>query len=78
MELILSINHKTASGKATFDMVKNCKTNKYLEGHYKMVWDRMVAECALKTTLSLLKLKKEYENSKLENVKKVQMIGSVM
>ena len=71
MELILSITHKTASDDAAFGMVKSCKTSKYLEGKCKMAWDQMVTKYAPKT-------EKEFENSKLENVKKIQKIESVI
>ena len=70
MELILLIDHKTAGGKVTFGVVKNCKISKYPERNCKMAWDGMVVKYAPKTTPSLLVLKKEFENSKLKNVKK--------
>ena len=58
------------SGKAIFYMVKNWKTSKYPEGNCKMACDRMVAKYPPKISPSLLKLKIEFKNIKLENVKK--------
>ena len=67
MDLILSINTNTNRGKIAFRLVKNCKTSEYPEGNCKMAWDRLVAKFAPRSTPSLLKLQKEYENSKLES-----------
>ena len=72
MELILLINHNMTSDKAAFSMVKNCKTIKYPEGNCKMAWDIMVTKYASNMSLFLLKLKKEFENSKHKNVNKDQ------
>ena len=67
MELILSINHQTNRGKIAFRLVKNGKTSKYPEGNCKLAWDRLIAKYAPKSLPSLLKYKKEFENSKLES-----------
>ena len=63
------IDHKTASGKAAFGLVKDCKMSKHLEGNCNIAWSRMISKYAPKITLSLLKLK-EFENSKLKNIVK--------
>ena len=67
MELILSINHQTNRGKIAFRLVKNCKTSEYPEGNCKLAWDRLVAKYAPESLPSLLKYKKEFENSKLKS-----------
>ena len=68
MDLILSIDHKSSRGKVAFRLVKNCKSAEYPEGNCKLAWSRLVAKYAPKSTPSLLKLKKKYENSKLTKV----------
>ena len=67
MEMILSIDHKTSRGKIAFRLVKNCKLSDYPEVNCKLAWDRLVAKYAPKSLPSLLKFKKEFENSKLES-----------
>jgi len=64
-DVILSINHTTKQGKVAFSLVKNCKTSDYPEGNCKLAWDRLVAKYAPKTAPSLLKLKKQFANSRL-------------
>ena len=65
----MSINHTTREGKIAFSLIKNCKTSDYPEGNCKLAWDRLIAKYAPKTAPSLLKLKKKFENSKLEDVR---------
>ena len=65
MDLILSIDHKKSRGKVAFQLVKNCKSSEYPEGNCKMAWDRLIAKYAPKSTPSLLKLMKKFENSRL-------------
>ena len=67
MDLILSIDHKMPKGKVVFRSVKNSKSSKYPEGNYKIAWDRLVQEYSPKSTPSLLKLKKKFENARLED-----------
>lgn len=67
-ELILSIDHKSKSGRVAFNLVQNCKSlNDYPDGNAKQAWDRLTAKYAPKTAPSLLQLKKDFENSKLES-----------
>jgi len=68
MDMILSIDHKSSRGKVAFRLVKNSKSSEYPEGNCKLAWDRLVAKYAPRSTPSLLKLKKQFENSKLESV----------
>ena len=66
-DIVLSINHTSRQGKVAFSLVRNCRTSKYPEGNCKLAWDRLVAKYAPKTAPSLLKLKKEFANSKLDD-----------
>lgn len=68
-DLILSINHKSIGGKVAFRLVKNSKSVEYPEGNCRDAWNRLVAKYSPKTTSSLLKMKKKFENSKLEDGK---------
>ena len=54
-----------------FGLVKNAKSEDLLEGNCKGTWDRLVSMYALHTAWSLLKLKSEFHNSKLESINKV-------
>ena len=66
MKLMLLIDHNMVSGKATFGMVKNCKTNKYPEGN-------ITIKFAPKTTPSLLKWKKDFEKVSSKMLKKCKI-----
>ena len=66
-ELVLSMDHSTSRGRVAFSLVKNSKSAAYPEGNCKIAWDRLVAKYAPRTTPSLLKLKKKFANSKLED-----------
>ena len=68
-DLILSINTSSSSGKA-FDLVKNTKSDDFVEGNCEVAWDRLVSKYALHTAMSLPKLKSEFHNSKLDSVDK--------
>ena len=67
-DLILSIDHKTSYGKVAFRLVKNSKSKDYPEGNCKIAGDRLQAKYASKSFPSLLKHRKNFENSKLESV----------
>ena len=66
-DLMLSMNCSTIKGKVAFRLVKNCKSSEYPEGNSRLVWKRLNAKFASKTTTSLLGLKKRYENSSLQD-----------
>lgn len=68
MELLCSMNSKTNRGKVAFRLVKNCRSSDYPEGNVKLAWDRLVAKFAPKNTPSLLKLKRDFENSSLAGI----------
>ena len=67
-DLILLINTSSSVGKVAFGLVKNAKSEGFLEGNCKLAWDRLVSKYALHTASSLLKLKSEFHNSKLESI----------
>ena len=69
-DIILSIDHSKKAGKIAFSLVKNCRNSAYPEGNCKLAWDRMVAKYAPKTAPSLLKLKKQFANSVLDDPEK--------
>ena len=66
-DLILSINGSTKAGKVAFNLVKNCKTDEFPEGNYKLAWDRLVNKYSPKTAPSYIELKKKFTNSILES-----------
>ena len=69
-DLILSINTSSSVGRVAFGLVKNAKSEDFLEGNCKVAWNRLVSKYALHTASSLLKLKSEFHNSKLESIDK--------
>ena len=69
-DLILSINNSASVEKVAFGLVKNAKSEDFLEENCKVAWDRLVSKYALHTTLFLLKLKGKFCNSKLESIDK--------
>ena len=68
-ELVLSMDHTSQTGKVAFSLVKNSKTAEHPGGNCKIAWDRLVSKYAPKTAPSLLKLKKKFANSRLEDLK---------
>ena len=69
-DLILLINTSSSVGKVAFGLEKNAKSEDFLERNCKVAWDRLESKYALNTALSLLKLKSEFYNIKLETVDK--------
>ena len=65
-DLLLLINTSSTVGKVAFALVKNAKSEDFLAENCKVAWDRLASEYALHTASSLLKLKSEFHNSKLE------------
>ncbi len=39
-DIVLSINHTTSSSKVAFSLIKNCKSDHFPEGNYKLAWER--------------------------------------
>ena len=57
-------------GKMSFGRERNVKSAYFPEGNCKIAWDKLVSKYAPHTASSLLKLKSEFHNSKLESIKK--------
>jgi hypothetical protein len=70
MELILSIDTTTTRGSTAFRLVKNCRTKEYPDGNSFMAWERLKSKYAPRTSCSLMKHKKKYENSSLGDATK--------
>jgi len=66
-ELILSIDGTTKQGKVAFNLVKGAKTKNLSEGNAHLAWTRLTSKYAAKNAPTLLKLKREFTNSKLDN-----------
>ena len=69
-DLILLINTTTSACKVAFGLVKNAKSEDFLEGICKVASNMLVSKYALHTASSLKKLKSVFHNSKLESVNK--------
>ena len=69
-DLILSINVSSSIGKVMLGKVKKAKSEDFLEENCKVAWDRLVSKYALHTASSLLQLKSEFHNNKLESIEK--------
>ena len=69
-DLILLINTSSSIGKVMFGLVKNAKSEDFLDGNCKVAWNRLVRKYALHIASSLLKLKSEFHNSKLKSIDK--------
>ncbi len=67
-DIVLSINHTTSSGKVAFSLIKNCKSNEFPEGNFKLTWERLVKKYEPHTSPKLLKLKKEFTIKCLDDV----------
>ena len=69
-ELFLLIKASSSVGKVALGLVKNVKSTDFPEGNCKIAWDRLVRKYAPHTASSLLKLKSEFHNSKMQSVQK--------
>ena len=69
-DLMLWVNTSSSVDEVAFGLVKNAKSEDFLEGNCKVAWDRLVSKYAPHTALSLLKLKSAFHNSKLESIDK--------
>jgi hypothetical protein len=70
MELILSMDTTTTRGSTAIRLVENCRTKEYPDGNSFMAWERLKLKYAQRTSCSLMKHKKEYENSSLGDATK--------
>jgi hypothetical protein len=59
-ELILSIDHKTSSGKVAFNLVEGCKNKDYADGNASMAWERLKNKFEPSSAPSLVKLEKQF------------------
>ena len=69
-DLFLSIN---TDSFFVFWLVQNAKIPEFLKGTCKVAWDRLLNKYAPHTAQTLLKLKSEFHNSKLDQLRKIQM-----
>ena len=64
-ELILSVDGTTKEGRVAFQLIKGCKMSDYEDGDAALAWKWLKNKFAATTAPSLVKLKKEFGNSKL-------------
>ena len=64
-ELLLSIDGTSKVGRVAFNLVKLSKTKDLIEGDARLAWAKLKNKYATKSAPSLLKLKREFVNSKL-------------
>jgi hypothetical protein len=62
-ELILSINVRTSSDKAEFNIVKGCKNKDYTEGNVEMAWERLNNKYEPMSVPSLMKTERMFRQS---------------
>ena len=67
-DLILSINTSSSVGKVEFRLVRNAKNAAFPEGNFKIVCYRLT-KYVPHAASSLLELKSEFHNRKLESIK---------
>ena len=65
-DLIHSGDHKSATSKTAFWLVKNCKTAEHVEGYCHLAWVQLVEKYAPKLAPLLLHLKKQFRNSRIK------------
>ena len=65
-----SINATSFVGRVAFWVVRNAKSADFLEESCKIIWERLVSKYGPHTALSLMMLKNEFHNSKLESIEK--------
>ena len=78
-DLILSIITSSTMGKVAFGLVTNEKSMDFPKGNCKIAYDKLVSKYTPHIALSLLKLKSEFYNNKLELIEKdpVKWISSL-
>jgi hypothetical protein len=65
-ELILSIDDKTSTGKAAFNLVKGCKNKDYADGNSSIAWVRLKNKFEPSSAPSLVKLEKQFRQCSLK------------
>ena len=68
-DLILFIDGTTDAGRVAFSIVRGSKSNELKDGDACLAWKRLNDKYESKSAPSRLKLKKEFNNSKLQNLK---------
>ena len=66
-ELILSIETSSGPGRVAFQIVKACKTTELADGDAAMAWKRLRAKYAPRTAPSLLEMRMQFQNSRLDD-----------
>ena len=66
-DLILSIDGDTREGRIAFGIVKGCKTKELPDGNAELAWTRLTNRYQSKSIPTLLKLKKDFMNSKFKD-----------
>ena len=66
-DLILSIEGDTKEGRVAFGIVKGCKTKELTDGDANLAWTRLTNKYESKSIPSMLKLKKNFTNSKFKD-----------
>ena len=66
-DLILSIDGTSANGRVAFNLIRLSKTKDRVDGDARMAWMRLQNKYATKSAPSLIALKKEFTNSRLES-----------
>ena len=66
-DLIFSIYGHTKEGKIAFGIVKGCKTKQLPDRKVELAWTRLTNRYQSKSVPTLLKLKKDFTNSKFKD-----------
>ena len=66
-DLVLSINAESPAGKVAFQIVKNCMSSEYPNGNCADAWRRLCKKYEPDSVPSMLRLKKQFNMSKLSN-----------
>ena len=69
-DLILSINTCFSVRTVAFWLMRNAKSAYFLEGIYKVAWEKLLIKYGQHTASFLLKLKSKFHNSKVEPIAK--------
>jgi hypothetical protein len=65
-ELILSIDIRSSTGKVVFSIIKGCKSRDYNDGNSALTWDKLKKKFGLVSAPSLVKIERDFSQSKLE------------
>lgn len=65
-ELVMSMDISKPSGKVAFSIVRSSKSSDYVDGNAAIAWQRLTAKYAPTTAPSLVKLERQFRQSKLK------------